>query len=128
MNDLNSILVEGVLICDPRLMSGFYGIKKGFYGRERHCRFSIEVKRCYKQDEEYQQEISYFDIVIFGRLAETCAESLKKGRGVRVVGRLKQNRWKNAEGVLCSDVIVVAEHMEFKPPKQEEKTGTDQAR
>jgi len=47
------------------------------------------------------------------RLAEVCAEYLKKGRGVRVVGRLKQDKWTDADGKPHSRVHIVAEHVEF---------------
>jgi single-strand DNA-binding protein len=44
-----------------------------------------------------------------------CGEYLKKGRGVRVVGRLKQDRWTDPDGKPRSRVEIVAEHVEFKP-------------
>jgi single-strand DNA-binding protein len=34
---------------------------------------------------------------------------------VRVVGRLKQDRWEDPEGKTRSKVHIVAEHVEFKP-------------
>jgi single-strand DNA-binding protein len=49
------------------------------------------------------------------RLAEVCGEYLKKGRGLRVVGRLKQDHWTDPEGKPRSRVLIVAEHVEFKP-------------
>jgi single-stranded DNA-binding protein len=42
--------------------------------------------------------VSFFDVSCWTRLAEVCGESLLKGRGVRVVGRLKQDRWTDADG------------------------------
>jgi len=42
-------------------------------------------------------------------------ESLSKGRGVRVVGRLKQDRWIGPDGQGRSKVLIVSEHVEFKP-------------
>ena len=59
--------------------------------------------------------VSYFDVTTWARLAEVCGEYLKKGRGVRVVGRLKQDRWTSPEGQGRSKVSIVAEHVEFKP-------------
>ncbi len=38
-----------------------------------------------------------------------------KGRNVRVVSRLKQDRWTGPEGQARSKVQIVAEHVEFKP-------------
>jgi len=34
---------------------------------------------------------------------------------VRVVGRLKKDRWTGPEGQARSKVLIVAEHVEFKP-------------
>ncbi len=51
-----------------------------------------------KQDAETRREVSFFDVSCWTRLAEVCGESLLKGRGVRVVGRLKQDRWTDADG------------------------------
>jgi single-strand DNA-binding protein len=61
------------------------------------------------------------------RLAEVCGEYLKKGRGVRVVGRLKQDRWTDADGKPHSRVLIVAEHVEFKPQlkKQDGEAGKE---
>ncbi len=59
--------------------------------------FALASNRYFKQDEETQKEVSFFDITTWSRLAEVCEESLYEGRGVRVVGRLKQDRWTSPE-------------------------------
>ena len=67
------------------------------------------------------KETSFFDVEVWARLAETCSEYLRKGRGVRVVGRLKQDRWQDGEGRPRSRVKIVGEHVEFRsaPAKKE---------
>ena len=107
MNSLNSILIEGNLTHDPNLVETPRGTSV--------CNFSVASNRFYKQDEELQKEVSFFDVEAWSRLAESCAEHLHKGRGVRVVGRLKQDRWQDKEGNSRSKVKIVAEHVEFKP-------------
>lgn len=107
MNSLNSVLLEGNLVDDPERLAS----KSGNIG----CKFAIATNRYYKQDDEFQQEVSFFEVVTWGKTAERCLEVLKKGRGVRVIGRLKQDRWKNGEGKERSKVIAIAEHIEFKP-------------
>jgi single-strand DNA-binding protein len=44
----------------------------------------------------------------------------KKGRGVRVVGRLKQDRWTGNDGKQHSKIAIVAEHVEFRPEFKKE--------
>jgi single-strand DNA-binding protein len=107
MNNLNSILLEGNLVADPGLRYTPNGAPV--------CSFCVACNRYFKQEEELQQEVSYFDVTTWNRLAEVCNEYLAKGRGVRVVGRLKQDRWEDAEGKTRSKVHIVAEHVEFKP-------------
>jgi len=107
MNNLNSILIEGNLVKDPELSYTSKGTAV--------CKFSVACNRSWKQDDEFQKEVSYFDVSVWMRQAEVCGEYLKKGRGVRVVGRLKQDRWTDADGKPHSRVEIVAEHVEFKP-------------
>ena len=107
MNNLNSILIEGNLVKDPELSYTAKGTAV--------CTFSVACNRAFKQDDQLQKEVSFFDVSTWTRLAEVCAEYLKKGRGVRVVGRLKQDKWTDADGKPHSRVLIVAEHVEFKP-------------
>ncbi len=55
-----------------------------------------------------QKEVSFFDVSTWARLAEVCGEYLKKGRGVRIVGRLRQDRWTDPEGKPRSRIEIVA--------------------
>ena len=123
MNNLNSLLIEGNLVRDPELSYTTKGTAV--------CKFSVACNRFFKQDQETQKEVSFFDVTTWARLAEVCGEYLKKGRGVRVVGRLKQDRWTDPDGKAHSRISVIAEHVEFKPQlknhngeeaKEEEKT------
>jgi len=119
MNNLNSILIEGNLVRDPLLRSTPKGTQV--------CTMSLASNRFYKQDTGFEKEVSFFDIETWSRLAESCYAKGKKGRGVRVVGRLKQDRWTGSDGKPHSRITIVAEHVEFRPEfKKEEKpvTGT----
>ena len=107
MNSLNSVLIEGNLTRDPDLGETPKGTSV--------CNFAIASNRYYKQEEELQHEVSFFDVEVWSRLADACAEHLTKGRGVRIVGRLKQDRWQDPEGNPRSKVRIVGEHVEFKP-------------
>jgi single-strand DNA-binding protein len=112
MNNLNSVLIEGNLVRDPELSYTPKGTAV--------CKFSVGCHRQWKQDDEVQKEVSFFDVSTWTRLAEVCGEYLKKGRGVRVVGRLKQDRWTDPEGKPHSRILVIAEHVEFKPQLRKE--------
>lgn len=116
MNPLNSILIEGNVVRDVVLDETAKGSK--------FCKFSIAANRCYKSETgTFETEVSFFDVEAWGRLAELCAENCKKGRGVRVVGRLKQGRWTDNSGNKMSKIGIVAEHVEFRPVFKQEKSG-----
>jgi single-strand DNA-binding protein len=89
------------------------------------CDFVLASNRYFKQDEETQKEVSFFEVTTWARLAEVCGEYLKKGRGVRVVGRLKQDRWTSPEGQARSKIQIVAEHVESKPQMKKNGDGKD---
>jgi len=107
MNNLNSILIEGNLVRDPLLRSTPKGTQV--------CTMSLASNRYYKQDSGFEKEVSFFDVETWSRLAEACYSKGRKGRGVRVVGRLKQDRWNGPDGKQHSKVSIVAEHVEFRP-------------
>ena len=117
MNQLNSLILEGNLVRDAVLSEPAPGFKK--------CLFTVGVNRFYKNKKnEDVSEASFFDVEAYGNMAEYCEAKAKKGRGVRVVGRLKQDTWKDPDGKFASKVYVVAEHIEYKPIK---KTDTTEA-
>lgn len=98
MSDLNSVLLEGKLEHDPDAGTEPNGLPV--------CRFVVKSRRCFQSKDDIKTEFMSVTVTTFGNLAQKCAENLKKGRGVRVVGRLSMQ----------DDVLgIVAEHIEFKP-------------
>lgn len=106
MNQLNSIIIEGNLCNNPEI--------KDTVNKSKLATFSIAVNRYYKKaDGTFEQEVSYFDVEAWGNLVESVGKNAAKGCGCRVVGRLKQDRWKDGNGKSFSKVSIVAEHIEF---------------
>jgi len=114
MNSLNSVLIEGNLVRDPE--------KKEVGSGVALCTFSVATNRYFNQNNEKKSETSFFDVEVWNKTAELCLKTLAKGRGVRVVGRLKQERWADKEGKNHSKVKVVGETVEFKT-KFDKKPG-----
>ena len=112
MNQLNQIILEGTLVRDAELVQadGFEVLKA-----------SISVERFYKNAiGETVKEVSYFDIETYGILAERIGSKCKKGRVIRIVGCLKQDKWKGSDGKEHSRVWIVAEHIDLKPMAKED--------
>jgi len=112
MNNLNSILIEGNLVKDPETRTTTKGVAV--------TTFTIASNRYFKQDDNLEKEVSFFIVETWAKLAEACSAKGKKGRGVRVVGRLKQNRWNDSDGKPQTKVVIVAEHLEFRPDFQKQ--------
>ena len=119
MNQLNSLILEGNLVKDAVLTEPAPGFKK--------CVFTMGVNRFYKnRNNESVNEASFFDVEAYNQVAEWCGKKATKGRGVRVVGRLKQDTWKDEAGKSASRIYVVAEHIEYKPIKKAEEQPENQ--
>lgn len=115
MNNLNSLIIEGRIATVGELKEPLNGFKIFTY--------SIAVNRWYETSNgEKKEETSFFDCESYGKFAEIANEKAKKGIEVRIVGRLKQNQWKDQDGKSHSRVFVVVEHQEFKLKKTELKT------
>lgn len=107
MNSLNSVLIEGNLEKDPVLISSESDIPV--------CSFTICSTRNYKRDDEFIEELSFFDIQCSGPLANICMRDCKKDSDIRVVGRLKQIRDLDDKNNSFSNIVIVAEHVELRP-------------
>jgi single-strand DNA-binding protein len=107
MNNLNNILIEGNLVQDPSLRSTPKGTPV--------CTLRLASNRYYKQDTGFEKETCFFDVETWAKLAEHCYNAGHKGQGIRVTGRLKQDRWIGKDGKSHSKVTIVAEHIAFKP-------------
>lgn len=72
--------------------------------------FSIAWNKRSQKDGEWTETPNFFDVTVWGPLAENCAKSFRKGSRVIVVGRLEQNRWEDREsGQQRSKVVLVAD-------------------
>ena len=104
MNNLNSLILEGVVKGEPHLVE-----------TSDVLNFTVEVTRYYKNRAgEGVEEKSLFKVVAFGAMSKL---PLKDGMGVRLVGRLKQENWTDKDGVSHSEIQVIAEHIEMRAKK-----------
>lgn len=69
------------------------------------CRMSIAVNESVKKDGEWVDDVSFFDLNLWGSRAECLEPYLKKGQQLIAEGRLRQERWEN-EGQKRSKVIL----------------------
>ena len=119
MASYNKVILIGNLTKDPDLRYTTAGMAI--------ANFSLAINRKYTSDGEKKEEVDFFDIEAWDKLAELISEYLKKGSPVLIDGRLKQERWED-NGKQRSRVKVVAQGIQFLPDgkgkeKGEEKNG-----
>ncbi|MCQ2413148.1 MAG: single-stranded DNA-binding protein [Sphaerochaetaceae bacterium] len=102
--DINVVVLVGRLTRDCELKSTPQGTSV--------CRFSIAVNRRKRTGDRWEDEVSYFDVVLWGRSADTLNPYLQKGRQVSVEGELRQNRWEQ-DGKTNSKIEVVANNVQL---------------
>ena len=102
--DINVVVLVGRLTRDCELKSTPQGTSV--------CRFSIAVNRRKRTGDKWEDEVSYFDVVLWGRSAETLNPYLQKGRQVSIEGELRQNRWEQ-DGKTNSKIEVVANNVQL---------------
>ncbi len=105
---LNSVNIMGNLTRDPEM--------RYTPGGKAICNISIANNRIYTKNGEKVTEVSYFDVEVWGAMAENCAKYLSKGSGIIVEGRLRQDRWEK-DGKMQSRVRISASNIHFMPKK-----------
>lgn len=100
----NTITISGNVTRDPEL--------RYLNGGSPAAMFSIAVNRRWqnKSTQEWEEQVSFFDVCAYGSLAENVAESITKGNRVIVSGRLEQRSWEK-DGEKKSKVEVVADEV-----------------
>ena len=112
MNDLNCLVIEGRLCKDPQVMQSKNG--------KSILKLTIANNKYRFTQNGTENEVSYFDVVGFGKLAE-YAKNITKGTGCRIIGKLKQDRWMQENGQQRSTIQILAESIEYR--KQKEKVN-----
>lgn len=78
------------------------------------CNFSVAVNRRWTDGNgDAQEETTWFRVVTWQGLAETCAQYLQKGRLVLVNGRIRTRQYEDAEGITHQVWELVARDVRF---------------
>lgn len=104
---LNKVQLIGNLTRDPELKYTPAGTAV--------CTFGIATNRNWTTESgEKKEDAEFHNIVAWNKLAEICAQLLKKGRKVYLEGRLSTRSWQGQDGsqrsrteVVISDMIIL---------------------
>jgi len=101
---LNKVLLIGKLLSDPEMR--FTPLGKSI------TTFSIVVSRDNAEvDNQLHKQTEIFTVLVWGSLAETCKDNLKKGLKVYVDGRLQTRHWVDDQGNSKSNVEIIANEL-----------------
>lgn len=113
MADFSSVVIVGRLTRDPQLRYAPSGAPV--------CSLSVATSRRFRrEDGERVETTTFVDVDVWRRMAEICAQFLKKGREVLILGSLRQSRWKDPKTQESrSKIRVVAQQVQFLGPRPE---------
>ena len=98
---MNKVILIGRLTRDPELRFTPSG--------KAVATFSIAVNRPYSKE----KEADFFNVVVWGKSAENCANYLAKGRLVGLDGRLQSRSYETQTGEKRYVTEVIADQVEF---------------
>ncbi len=111
MSALNSLLLEGNLTQDVEFIEMATG--------KSLAKFTIASNRWFRTtNQEFVSEVLYLKVEVWGKLAISCKDYLKKGSAVKVIGSLRQNIWVDDEDKRHEKYFLNAEYVDFKQPKK----------
>ncbi len=105
MAGVNKVILVGNLGADPEVRYTANGTAV--------CRLSVATSRRYTDKQgNRQEETAWHRVDVWGKLAETCAQYLSKGRQVYIEGRLKYGSYEK-DGVKHYTTDIIAENMQM---------------
>ncbi|MEK9174693.1 MAG: single-stranded DNA-binding protein [Patescibacteria group bacterium] len=111
--NLNKIFVLGNLTRDPEV--------RALPSGQNVVNFAVATNRIWNDKNGQRQEDTQFhNIVVFGRMADTCAKYLNKGKMVLVEGRIQTRSWDAQDGTKKYRTEIVAEGIQLGPRREGE--------
>jgi len=97
---------------------------KTLTGGSQVATFAVAVNKTYTTGTgEKKEEVGFFDVVVFGKLAPVVAKYVHKGDPVFASGRLQQRFWVTDDGVKKSKIEIVADVVRFLGGKKPTSDG-----
>ncbi len=101
----NTVTIVGNVTRDPEI--------RYTAGGQPNATFGVAVNRRWmnRQTNEWEERVSFFNVVCWREMAENVAESVSKGTRVVVTGRLEQRSWETENGEKRTVVEIAADEV-----------------
>jgi single-strand DNA-binding protein len=120
MPAINQVALAGRLVQDPEFRITESGTAR--------LTSRIAVNRAYRdRNDDWQEDTSFFNVVIWNGLAERLADRLKKGTPVFLSGRLRSSNWRDDDENPHYLVEIQARNLQILERLSEGTNGTVQA-
>jgi single-strand DNA-binding protein len=96
---MNQLTIIGNMGKDPELAYNSAGLPV--------CKFTVSTH--HKQNRDSEPVTTWHNIVVFGDMAENCAETLQKGYRVVVMGRWENRKYEKKDGTTGYAQSIIAE-------------------
>lgn len=115
MNSLrNRVQLIGHLGADPEI--------KSLEGNKKVARFSMATNDEYTdKNGQKVKQTQWHQLVVWGRLAETCEKYLIKGKEIAIEGKLTYRTWNDKDGKIHNITEVVVNELLFMGAKDKSK-------
>jgi single-strand DNA-binding protein len=125
MSGVNQITIVGNVGSSPELSYSQNNVP--------FCRFSVAVNEQWKTDGEKREKVTWFPVITFNGLAETCANYVDRGRLVAVQGRVQSREYEDRAGTKHQVMQILAEKVTFlgagkREERDDRNTSTSQSR
>lgn len=106
--NLNKVFIAGRVAQAPELRSTQSG--------QPVATMTVATNRTWTGKDGVKQEVAEFHpVVMWGKLAQTCAAYLEKGSLVLVEGRMETRTWTNKQGQQQRTTEIIAQEVQFGP-------------
>ena len=117
---INRVVLVGRLTRDPELRALPTGMSV--------CGLRVACSSSRKDaGGDYREKPNYFDVSVYGAVAESVSRYMRKGSRVGIDGRLEWREWETADQQKRQSVSIVADTVQFldSPGAQRREPGTD---
>jgi single-strand DNA-binding protein len=116
--NINRVVLTGNLTADPEVKALPSGTLVG------RLRLAVNTRRKNNTSGEWEEKANYFDVTVWGALAENCGRYLAKGRPVAIDGRLEWREYTTQDGQKRQAVEVIADNVQFLGGREEHNNGS----
>lgn len=116
MKSLNRVQLIGNATADPEM-------KQTKAGGTVFTAFNVATNKTWKDKvtNEEKSEVEFHSVIAFGKLAELCANFIKKGHRIWMEGELKTSSWTDTENVKRFKTNIVMNNLMFLTAKQSDQ-------